>query len=401
MVETQPTLRIFISTGEVSGDLQGALLIEALYRQAKLQGITLSISALGGQKMAGAGAHLLGETTGIGSVGLLEALPYVLPTLQMQQQAQQQLRAEPPDVAVYIDYMGPNLSLGKFMRQHLPEVKTVYYIAPQQWVWAFNQKDTETLIRISDRMVAIFPEEAHYYQRFGADMTWVGHPLVDRFSPPPDRNEARNALGLSGTEPIVTLIPASRHQEVAHVAPVMFAAAQRIRAVLPAVKFLLPISMASLKAKLEQTLLPYGLPVTLVEDQTQAAIAAADVALTKSGTVNLETALMNVPQVVTYRLNPLTARIAHYLLRVKIPYVSPANLVLPEPVVPEFIQWQATPETLSEAVLQLLPGTEKRQTMLAGYERLRQALGNPGACDRAAQVILETAQTITATPLSV
>lgn len=388
--QSQNQLRVFISTGEVSGDLQGALLIEALQRQAEAQGITLTISALGGQKMAAAGAKLIGETTGIGSVGLLEALPYVLPTLQIQQRAQQQLKADPPDVAVYIDYMGPNLGLGTFLRQHLPKVRTVYYIAPQQWVWAFSTKDTKTLIQMSDRMLAIFPEEANYYQRFGADMTWVGHPLVDRFAKPLTRAEARQCLGLSATDQVVTLIPASRHQEVTHIAPLMFAAAQRIRAVMPTVKFLLPVSMQRLKAKLEQRLQPYGLPVTLVENNGQAAIAAADVALTKSGTVNLETALMNVPQVVTYQLNPLTARIGYYLLRIRVPFVSPVNLVLPEPIVPELIQWHATPDTLAEAVLQLLQDLTQRQTMLAGYKRLRQALGPPGACDRAAQAILET-----------
>jgi lipid-A-disaccharide synthase len=387
---TSRKIRVFISTGEVSGDLQGSLLVEALYRQAEVKGLSLTISALGGPKMAAAGAELLGETTGIGSVGLVEALPYVLPTLQIQQRVQPQLRADPPDVAVYIDYMGPNLGLGKFFRQHLPEVRTVYYIAPQQWVWAFNSKDTETLIQMSDRMLAIFPEEADYYQRFGADMTWVGHPLVDRFAQPLTRADARQRLGLAATDQIVTLIPASRHQEVAQIAPLMFAAAQRIRAVMPTIKFLLPVSMNSLKAKLEKLLQPYALPVTLIEDDGQAAIAAADVALTKSGTVNLETALMNVPQVVTYRLNPLTAWIGYHLLRIRIPFVSPVNLVLPEPIVPELIQWHATPSTLAEAVLQLLQDSTQRQTMLAGYEQLRQALGPPGACDRAAQAILET-----------
>ncbi|NJN21324.1 MAG: lipid-A-disaccharide synthase [Leptolyngbya sp. RL_3_1] len=389
----RPNLQVFISTGEVSGDLQGSLLIQALYRQAAIQGLTLTVTALGGQKMAAAGAQLLGETTGIGSVGILEALPYIVPTLQMQHRAKQQLLANPPDVAVYIDYMGPNLSLGKFIRQHLPQVATVYYIAPQQWVWAFNDQDTEALITLSDRMLAIFPQEASYYQRFGGAVTWVGHPLVDRFANPPDRSASRQTLGLSETEPVVTLIPASRHQEVTHIAPLMFAAAQRIQAGMPGVKFLLPVSMASLKAKLERSLASYGLPITLVEGNSQMAIAAADVALTKSGTVNLEIALMKVPQVVTYRLNPLTARIGYHLLRIRIPFVSPVNLVLPEPIVPEIIQWHATPDNLAEAVLRLLNNSAERQAMLAGYERLRQQLGAPGACDRAAQAILETALT--------
>ncbi|HEY9652590.1 MAG TPA: lipid-A-disaccharide synthase, partial [Coleofasciculaceae cyanobacterium] len=125
---------IFISTGEVSGDLQGSLLIDALKRQAKATGLDLEIVALGGEKMAKAGAKLLGDTTGIGSVGILESLPFVLPTLQIQRRAKQYLRQHPPDLVVLIDYMGPHLGIGRFVRRHLPKLPIIYYIAPQDWV---------------------------------------------------------------------------------------------------------------------------------------------------------------------------------------------------------------------------------------------------------------------------
>src|SRR4028118_2415432 len=127
---------IFISTGEVSGDLQGALLIDGLKRQAQAAGIELEIVALGGSRMAKAGATLLGNTSGIGSVGLLESLPFVLPTLTIQRRAKQYLQQHPPDVVVLIDYMGPNLSIGSFIRRQLPQVPVIYYIAPQDWVWS-------------------------------------------------------------------------------------------------------------------------------------------------------------------------------------------------------------------------------------------------------------------------
>ncbi|MDA0672608.1 MAG: lipid-A-disaccharide synthase, partial [Cyanobacteria bacterium] len=117
----------------------------------------------------------------------------------------------------------------------------------------------------------------------------------------------------------------------------------------------------------------------------------ADVALTKSGTVNLEMALMQVPQVVTYRVNPITARLAYYLLKFKVSFVSPVNLALGEALVPEFIQWQATPTALATATVALLAGPQREQ-MLAGYGRLRQALGEPGVCDRVAQALLRQAQ---------
>jgi lipid-A-disaccharide synthase len=178
-------MRIFISTGEVSGDLQGALLVEALFRQAKLKGIELEIVALGGSRMETAGAKLLGNTATIGSVGLLESLPFLLPTFRLQQQVLQKLRQFPPDIVVLIDYMGPNLKMGRALRQYFPNIPIIYYIAPQEWVWSFGGKGTQQIVKLTDELLAIFPEEAHYFQQKGANVTWVGHPLLDRMQTAP------------------------------------------------------------------------------------------------------------------------------------------------------------------------------------------------------------------------
>ncbi|MEB3288692.1 MAG: lipid-A-disaccharide synthase [Leptolyngbya sp.] len=389
--------RIFISTGEVSGDLQGALLVAALHQEAADRGMDIAITGLGGPRMAQAGVDLVGDTTTIGSVGIFEALPYLLPTLRLQRQAKQALLAQPPDAVVLIDYMNPNLAMGEFLRQSLPQVPITYYIAPQQWVWAFSEKDSQKLVRYSDQMLAIFPAEADYYQRFGAKVSWVGHPLLDRYPVPPDRQDARQRLGLGVDQTVVTLLPASRRQEVKYLLPTIIQAAQIIHRQCPEALFLLPVSSADLKPAFEQALTQAQLPGRLVtptaDYQPTDAIAAADVAITKSGTANLEIALMNVPQVVAYRLNPLSARIAYYLLNFKLAYVSPVNLAVNQAIVPEFLQWEATPEALATAALGLLQNPDRRQAMLAGYVTLRQTLGEPGACRRAAAQILDQAST--------
>ncbi len=381
--------RIFISTGEVSGDLQGALLIEALVQRARDRHLTLEITALGGPRMAKAGATLVGETTGIGSVGIVEALPYLMPTLRLQRVAKAALDAQPPDIAVLIDYMSPNLEMGNYLKTHHPQVPVIYYIAPQQWVWAFSENDTRKLVQCSDRMLAIFRAEADYFQRFGADTTWVGHPLVDRYPGPADQTAARRQLGLPLDTPVVTLLPASRQQEVKYLMPVLLKAAQIIQAQCPEVTFLLPVSIPALQASFEQGLAAHGLNGRVVSEGSQGAIAAADVAITKSGTANLEIALMDVPQVVAYRIHPLSARIAHYLLKFDVPYVSPVNLVVNQPVVPEFLQWRATPEAIAAAALELLHSDTARQTMRAGYAKMREELGPPGVCQRTADLILD------------
>ncbi|MBE9156766.1 lipid-A-disaccharide synthase [Nodosilinea sp. LEGE 06152] len=381
--------RVFISTGEVSGDLQGALLIEALRDRARDRHISLEITALGGPRMAKAGATLVGETTGIGSVGIFEALPYLLPTLRIQRQAKQALDDNPPDIAVLIDYMNPNLAMGDYLKAQHSQVPVVYYIAPQQWVWAFSAKDTQRLVNCSDRILAIFKAEADYYQGFGAKTTWVGHPLVDRYPAPADQVAARQQLGLSPKAQVITLLPASRRQEVKYLMPTLLKAAQIIQAQCPDVTFLLPVSIPALQASFEQGVAAYGLNGQVIAEDSKVAIAAADVAITKSGTANLEIALMDVPQVVAYRIHPLSARIAHYLLKFDVPYVSPVNLVVNQPVVPEFLQWQATPEAIAAAALTLLHDETARQTMRSGYAKMRAELGPPGTCQRTADLILD------------
>lgn len=384
--------RLFISTGEVSGDLQGALLINALKQQAEAAALELEILALGGDRMAQAGAKLLGHTTSIGSIGNLEALRYVWPTLRVQQVAKRVLRQSPPDLVVLIDYGGGNIPLGIFIRQRL-RVPVVYYIAPQEWVWS-TQRTTTRILTVTDQLLAIFPAEAQYYQTQAQSLgiplkvTWVGHPLVDYPQSAPSREQARSQLSIPPDQLAIALIPASRQQELQYLLPVIFQAAQRLQAQLPQVHFWVPLALEQYRQPLAQAIQHYGLHATLVS-QPRMVLAAADLAIAKSGTVNLETALLNVPQVVVYRVSPLTAWIARRLLNFSIPFMSPANLVTMRPIVPEFLQEQATPETIAQAALELLLDSARRQQVLDGYQQMRLALGEPGAVDRAAEGILQ------------
>jgi len=382
-------MRIFISTGEVSGDLQGSLLIAALKHQAVNAGLELEIVALGGKKMLEAGATLLGNTSSIGSMGILESLPFILPTLKVQRQAIAYLKQNPPDLVVLIDYMGPNIGIGTYLQQHLPQVPIAYYIAPQEWVWSVNVRNTARIVSFTDKLLAIFPEEARYFREKGAKVSWVGHPLVDRMQNAPSRQEARAKLGITPEQTAIALLPASRHQELKYLLPVIFQAAQTVQAKLPEVHFWIPLSLEIYRQSIEQAIEHYNLRATVVLDQQKEVFAAADFAITKSGTVNLELALLNVPQVVVYRMNPITVWIARKILKGSIPFASPPNLVLMKPVVPEFLQEQATPENITQAVMELLLNPDRRQQTLADYDQMRQCLGEVGVCDRAAQEILQ------------
>lgn len=381
--------RIFISTGEVSGDLHGSLLIQALKRNALALDLELEIMALGGDRMTATGVKMLGQTQSIGSVGVLESVPFIWPTFKVQSMAKRWLTDHPPDLIVMIDYLAPNLGIGRFARSQFPHIPTVFYIAPQEWVWSFGKKNTEQLVSISDRLLAIFPQEANYYEKNGATVTWVGHPLVDWVDQFPSREDARKQLGISADQKAIALFPASRRQELTYLMPVMFETARRVQEQLDTLHFWVPLSLEMYRSEVEQAIQAYQLRATIITDNTPAVIAAADLAIAKSGTVNLELALKDVPQLVIYRVNPVTAWLARNVLNFSIPFMSPPNLLLAEEIVPEFLQEEANPTDLSQAAIALLTDTQAQQTMQQNYKRMRQAAGQKGVCDRAAQGILE------------
>ena len=380
-------MRIFISTGEVSGDLQGAILVKALKEQAKIAKIDLEITALGGERMKQAGATILGDTTAIGSVGLLEALPFVIPTLKLQNKTKKYLLSNIPDVLVLIDYAAPNIAIGRYVKKKLPQVPIIYYIAPQDWVVPVLGNAAK-LTRFVDKLLAVFPQEANYYQKKGIETTWVGHPLLDRIEKTPDRVTSRKLLNISQEQIVITLLPASRRQEIEQMLPIIVIAASLIQQQIADIHFLIPVSLELYNDAISTVVAQYQLSATILKDSTLEAISAADLAITKSGTVNLEIALLNIPQVVLYRVHPVTAWLARNLLKIKVPLMSPPNLIVNREIVPELQQESATPTNIASTAINLLSNPIKRQQMIADYQQMRSLLGEVGVGEKAAKVIL-------------
>ena len=388
-------VRLLVSTGEVSGDLQGSLLIRALRGEASQRGLSLELVALGGERMRQAGAQLIANTASMGAIGLWEALPLILPTLKLQRQLRRWLANNPPDGVVLIDYMGANINLGLRLKSLYPQVPITYYIAPQEWAFSLGDGGTTRLIGFSDRILAIFPEEARFYGERGAAVTWVGHPLLDTLAELPSRDQARKRLGLAADVPVLLMLPASRRQELRYLLPAMAAAVAELQRRQPQLEVLVPSGLSGFEAELSAVLTKAGVRARIIAagdaDRLKPDLcAAADLALAKSGTANLELALRGVPQVVVYRVSRVTAFVAKRLLRFNVPHISPVNLVLNERLVPELLQDQLSSEAIvAEAAPLLDPTSSARQRMLEGYQRLRRALGEPGVTNRAASAILD------------
>ena len=381
-------MRIFISTGEVSGDLQGAILVKALKKRAAIANIDLEITALGGDRMKQEGATLLGDTTSIGSVGLLEALPSVIPTLKLQSITKKYLSNNIPDVLVLIDYSAPNIAIGRHVKKYLPQLPIVYYIAPQDWAVPMLGNAAK-LTQFVTKLLAVFPEEANYYRKKGIDTTWVGHPLLDRMATAPDKSTSRQLLNIRQEQTIITLLPASRRQEIEQMLPIIAEAASLIQKQIPNVRFLIPLSLATYKEAIETVVERYQLSATILENTVLEAISAADLAITKSGTVNLEIALLNIPQVVLYKIHPITAWLGRKLLKIEVPLMSPPNLIVDREIVPELQQESATPENIANTALELLSNPSKCQKIIAEYQKMRSLLGEVGVGERAAKEILK------------
>lgn len=393
--------RLLISTGEVSGDLQGGLLVAALQEEAKRRSQPLEVVALGGERMRQAGATLLANTTPMGSIGLWEALPLVLPTMRVQRRVSRWLKQTPPDAVVLIDYMGANVSLGLKVKRRLSQVPILYYIAPQEWAFRIGEGGSTRLIGFTDRILAIFPEEARFYAARGATVTWVGHPLLDTLAGQPSRDQARVQLGLQSHERLLLLLPASRSQELRYLLPPLAEAAAQLQRRCPGLRVIVPAGQAGFEPVLREILAAacvqaQVIPAAEVDALRPALFAAADLALNKSGTVNLELALRGVPQVVAYRVSRPTAWLARHVLRFQVDHISPVNLVLQERLVPELLQDDFNAEAVVREALPLLESEPARERMALGYARLRQALGEPGVTQRAAAAILDAVSSCSA-----
>ena len=387
-------MKLLISTGEVSGDLQGSLLINALKTNAEKRKIELEIVALGGERMQEAGAKLISNTSSIGAIGFLEALPYVIPTLNAQSKIDNYLSSSPPDAVVLIDYMGPNIRLGLKVKKKFPNIPIIYYIAPQEWAWRLGDSGTTDLISFTDKILAIFEEEAKFYSNKGGNVKFVGHPMLDFYRNIPTREESLRRIGLTSDQKLLLIIPASRKQELKYILPTLLKAAKLLQEKDPSITVLIPSGLNEFNELLNNSLKEYALSGRIilsneVDDLKPFLFSAAHLALAKSGTINMELALNSVPQIVGYKVSRVTAFFARYLLRFNVKYISPVNLLLNKMLIPEFIQEDFKADKIFNAALKILEDNSTKEDIKLGYERLKDKLGKPGVTDRASKDILD------------
>ncbi len=368
------TIPLLLSAGEASGDMYAARLATALKQR-----LDVAIFGMGGPQMRAAGVEVTTDYSEVSVVGITEILSHLPSLVRAMRHLVSEAERRKPPFAILTDFPGFHLRLARKLRRY--GVRNIYYICPQFWAW--RPWRVRVVRRRFAQALCIFPFEEKFYGEKGVPVKFIGHPLVGNVRASQNRETFCREHGLDPTKPVVTILPGSRHAELAQHLPVLREACRLIQRESTA-QFVLAAAPGSSLAELRESW-PSEMAPQVVEGQTYNALAAADAAVVSSGTATIEAALLDVPMVVIYRVTPITAMLAKPLLRTS--HFSMVNLIAERRVVPELIQHDFTPDRVSGEVLRLLRDSHARDELRAGLADVRQRLGPPGAVERAADTI--------------
>jgi lipid-A-disaccharide synthase len=381
-------MRILMSCGEPSGDLYAGALVSEL--RAREPGI--EIAGLGGDRFAQAGGRLLAHYRGLSATGLTEPLRVIPRALALIRSLTDAAKTFKPDVFVPIDFPDVNFRLMAAMKKL--GVPVAYYIGPQLWAW--RPWRMRAMKRDASKVIIIFPFEEALYREAGVPVEFVGHPLVEMAEAAVagrTREQLRRELGLDAVCPTVALLPGSRRNELERLVPVIAGALPGIAARLEHVQFVVagaPHLDDALFAPLVDGAAPVRRPLLVVRERTDAVLAAADVAITASGTATVQGAIHGCPMVVIYKLSPMTYRLGKPFVNVDT--YAMANLIARRRLVPELIQDGCTPARVVEETVSLAEDRPRRAAVIEGLREVRDRLAMPGASGRAAEAVLGVAR---------
>jgi lipid-A-disaccharide synthase len=367
-------MNYYIIAGEASGDMHGANLVAELKKRQP----TAQFRGWGGDKMKTEGVEITKHYKELAFMGFAEVLLNIRTILGNFKVCKKEVLDYQPDAVILIDYPGFNLRMAEFI--HSQQLTVFYYISPTVWAWKKNR--VEKIKKYVDRLFVILPFEKPFYQECGYEVDFVGNPLLDeisKFKATYVSEDFRQKHSLSN-KPIIALLPGSRTQEIRTKLPVMLSVIDHF----PDYQFVIG-GAPSQEREVYQQFIEGRESVSIVFGETYPLLMNSHAGLITSGTATLETALFKVPQVVCYKANPISYRIAKMLVKIK--YISLVNLIMDKEVVTELIQHDLTEKRVSTELGNIIEG-EKRQSILADYSQLIEQLGVGGASSNTAEGIV-------------
>ena len=371
-------MKYFIIAGEASGDLHASHLM----RELKRADGNAEFVFFGGDLMLHEGGTLLKHYREMAFMGLIPVLLNLGKIKKNFRIAEQKLLEFKPDVLILVDYPGFNLRMAEFA--HLHGIKVFYYISPKIWAW--KTKRVHKVKKFVDEMFTIFPFESEFYKKYNYPVRFVGNPTIDELAHRPHQEETFQEFIFKNDltdKPLIALLAGSRHQEIKRILPVLATVSLRF----PEFQFVIAGAPSQTSELYNEVLGRVVIPV--VFGQTYELLQQSTAALVASGTATLETAFINVPQVVCYRIE--AGRFGTWVKDqlIKIPFISLVNLISGREIVKELFQQYCTPETVGNELEKILSNQNYREKMLAGYAEVLAALGGPGCAKRAANLMIE------------
>ncbi len=371
--------------GEPSGDQLGAQLMAGI---KQLAGDRVRIVGVGGPAMAREGLESLFPLDATAVMGLREVVPAIPRILARVRQASDYAIRIRPDALVVIDSPDFTHRIARAVKRRDPSIRTVNYVAPQ--VWASRAYRAKAMARYFDLILALFPFEVPFFEKYGLRAIFVGHPVIERRALMTGGAQLRARLGIASDAPLLALLPGSRSSEIRFIFPIFRAAAALLAAKIPRLVTVLP-TVPHVAARVRAAASGWPTPLHILESEADkyAAFDAADVALAASGTVTAELALARTPMVVAYRVGGLTYALANRLMTV--PYMTLVNILLERRAIPEFKQYDATPEALAAEAERLFRNEDARAAQMDAMNEFGRRLGEgeEAPSQRAARVLLD------------
>jgi lipid-A-disaccharide synthase len=371
-------VRIMVVAGEVSGDMHAARVVREIKRIAP----DTEFYGMGSTFLAEEGVRILIDPTSISTIGFLEAFRDIRIHLKHLKILKESIYKERPDAIFLVDYSGFNMLMARLASKE--NIPTINYFSPSAWVW--GRWRARWMVRYNVIVAAVFPMEARVYREMGAEVEFVGHPLVDLVKNEKKRPEIFQKPGLDPERPIIGLLPGSRRQEIERLLPEMLEAAVRLQTDDQDYQFVLPLAAGIDRERVADVAANYDLVLKLVEKSTYEVMGIARLLIVASGTATLEAAIIGTPMIIIYQTSWSTYQLGRLLVNLK--YIGLPNIIANGGIVPELLQEKATADNIYLEARKLLTDQALLDQMRSELKMVKESLGRPGAVKRTAELVL-------------